>query len=120
MTENQIAAQLLAKPIWQMTGEEFGSPAKLCVSLTHIILFVVSESEPENRKASGISSGGPTRHSLAACRPALSAGHGVKYSHRMHCTAYSRVFRFATYAATGNFMDYSPNSTYLLLKYPFW
>lgn len=23
MTENQIAAQLLAKPIWQMTGEEF-------------------------------------------------------------------------------------------------
>ena len=77
----------------------FGSPAKLCVSLTHIILFVVSESEPENRKASGISSGGPARHSLAAC-PALSAGHGVRNIHRMHCTAYSRVLRFATYAAT--------------------
>ena len=58
------------------------------------------EGELENRMASGISSGGPTRHSLATYH-ALSAGHGVGYIHRMHCTTFPRVLRFAIYATTG-------------------
>ena len=73
MTENQIAAQLLAKPIWQITGEEFGSPAKLCVYQSHLFPQL-SGGERASRPVS--ENGKP-----AAVRPVALTPHSVRQTH---------------------------------------